>query len=346
MSRCLWLLLPFAASGCDPAKDDKPFQFLPPGDDAGPGSVRAPIFSNEMPALTPYPILPLRGTVPANELGNQYAQYVFIEGLGDPRVAYAIGGNFCLEVPLKPGQYHVSARAQDRFGQTSEITRFSVAYDPSAPRVPNLRNCEGQDDLWGCDPKREDCSNGKDDDCDGLVDGNDPSCGRPCGYDALEPVEGDVTEVESGYYDNLKLCSELDSYAFSVRFDQGATFVAQAFTPERSLRATLRGEDGRALWQNPADGSDVLLHFLPSDVLGLEQALGKETHRFTMELTEAGDGETSYAFALVVSEAGDNPLRDAGVGDFIPRDGGADSGAGGSADSGAHSDAGVDAAVK
>lgn len=304
-----------ASIGCQPSLDDEGFER--PADSSSSaqeedlGPVSKPIFSDEVPSLTPYPVIALRGTVPPNELGNQTASHVLFQGLETPLVGYAFGGNFCVEAMVEPGQYTVKAWAQDRRGELSEPTEISFAYDPSAPPDPTLRDCDGMNDLEGCipDPAGEYCGNALDDDCDGLIDDDDPDCGRPCGHDALEPEPGDVAYISPGVvYFDLQLCEaegEDDLFAFSLRHDESATLQHATTTPERELIVEILDSNGVLLYEAEPSPSGQLA-FTTHELLGSGLSPLAD-YRFIARVTELSELDATFEILLNVAPADDLP---------------------------------------
>ena len=159
-----------------------------------------------VPYRQPYSIVTVRGLATGRR--------VILEGGSNP-VASAIvpDGSFCVDMELPgPGTYNFSAYAQNDQGLLSDMPAdIEVVFDPSSPAIANAQTCDGSDPA-GCAMETEICDNGRDDDCNNLIDDNDPAC-TSCVDDALEPNNtSGAPRIEIDRYDNLRICPNDPDY--------------------------------------------------------------------------------------------------------------------------------------
>jgi hypothetical protein len=172
------------------------------------------------PAVQPYALLSLRGRAEGRRL--------YVEGTGNRR-SYGIqpDGTFCADVPLpSPSTYDLYVVVQARDGQLSERAGpFTVTYDPSAPPIDGATTCTGADPA-GCGMGFEICDNGRDDDCNNLIDAEDPLC-APCTEDLLEENDqvGSPRIAPDMVYEDLQICPS-DPDWFGVYAEAGQTIDA------------------------------------------------------------------------------------------------------------------------
>jgi hypothetical protein len=102
--------------------------------------------------------------------------------------------------------------AQNRQGTISESSAsISVTFDPSATSPEVVATCNGAD-PFGCSSENEICDNGRDDNCDGLRDEQDPQC-QACENDVFERND-DVSapRVEPIRHEGLVICPNDDDF--------------------------------------------------------------------------------------------------------------------------------------
>lgn len=182
--------------------------------------------------------------------GRAEGRRIYVEGLGNRRV-YPIqpDGRFCLDIPLPtPGTHVLYLIAQSQDGQLSEPAGpFSVEFDSAAAVPVGAVTCTGANPN-GCASPFEICGNGVDDDCNALVDAQDPRC-APCQDDILEPNDeaGSPRLAPNQVYPDLKLCAGNEDW-FGVYLDVGQRLEAQIrFThAEGDLDLSLTGPDPSA----------------------------------------------------------------------------------------------------
>lgn len=191
----------------------------------------------------PYPLATLRGAAAGRRV------IVEPSGGANPVAKAVLRGEFCVDVPLpEPGEYGFVIHTQDEDGQLSEPSApVYVTFDPAAPPVLGARTCSGADPA-GCANAVEICGNGRDDDCNGLVDDEDPAC-RACQDDVLEPNDDPgAPRIEPGRYEDLKICPLNQDY-YGVFARRGEIIDARiAFTHARgNLDLHLLGLDHRTI---------------------------------------------------------------------------------------------------
>jgi len=140
-------------------------------------------------------------------------------GPGDPVVEPVLpSGGFCIDAPLLangPTTLFVYALKD---GIISPPAMVTVTQDASAA-IPQSPMCQGMEQAT-CTPEApssSDCSDGKDNDCNGLVDECDPGCNM-CQDDALGPNSTPffVPEIAVGGY-SLQICPcAPDWFSFTV----------------------------------------------------------------------------------------------------------------------------------
>lgn len=175
------------------------------------------------PPVTPYEIVTFRGTAEGRRV------FVTANGINPESSTLGSGGAFCIDVRItNPGTYLFDVQA---YGQDNQIgaplpEKIQVTYDPSAPEIGNdLMTCGGVHPR-GCTGQIEICDDGRDNDCNGLRDAEDPAC-NPCQDDNLEDNDNQAApSIQPGQYPGLNLCpADPDYYGIYVR--QGERVSAQ-----------------------------------------------------------------------------------------------------------------------
>ncbi len=185
--------------------------------DAGVADPPPPPMVDPLPSAQPYPVLSVRGRA-------RDGRRIYVEGAGNRR-SYGVqpDGTFCADVPLAaPSQFELFFLSQARDGQLSEPSGpITVVYDPRAPGRPDAVTCTGADPA-GCASAFEICGNGIDDNCNGLIDEQDPQC-APCQDDVLEPNDepGSPRIPANRTYEALMICpGNPDWYGVHARAGQ------------------------------------------------------------------------------------------------------------------------------
>lgn len=201
--------------------------------------------------LTPYDIATLRGTSDAKRV-------VIFGGPGGPIAQTVLpDGSFCVDVRLPgPGTYIFDMVGLGTSGLASDKSEIiQVVYDTNAAQIPDATTCNGSHPDM-CEAF-EICGNGRDDDCNNLVDENDPTC-AVCTDDALEPNdEPSAPQIDPGRLEDLTLCpSDLDYYG--VFANTGETISAQIFFQhaEGNLDLILYGVDGQTVLEQSLTQTD------------------------------------------------------------------------------------------
>ncbi len=198
---------------------DSSFSLEPDG-----GVVALPAPEVEAPSVRiPYSVVTVRGRASGRR--------VFIEGGRNPVKVdiLPLDGTFCADVPLYPSAEHrLLVYAQDASGRLSpQAGPFGVAQDPGAPRIVNAATCTGADPA-GCASAVEICGNNRDDDCNSLVDEQDPTC-RTCQDDLLEENDDvHAPRVDPGRYENLSVCPGDEDW-FGIYLRRNEVLSARVF---------------------------------------------------------------------------------------------------------------------
>lgn len=210
------------------------------------------------PARQPWRILTLHGRAPG-------ARRVIIEGAGNPVASPVLPDNtYCVDLELETADtYQVTVLAQGADGQLSEPAGpATVVFDPAAPGIPGLATCSGADPA-GCSTTIEICDNGRDDDCNNLVDARDPDCAT-CTDDPLEPNDDAAApRLDPGRIDGLTICPGNQDY-YGVFLRAGETMTARVFFVHANgnIDAELLGLDQRTVLMRAAslDDDETLTH--------------------------------------------------------------------------------------
>jgi len=175
-------------------------------------ALTAPSIDTSTPMRVPGSTVAIRGSTSG-------ARIVVKTSAGDPVEQAALPtGGFCIDVPLNangPTTLDVYALKDGLISPAAEIV---VTQDPGAPQ-PASPLCLGAEvpQVTPENPGSGDCSDGKDNDGNGLVDACDPGCNM-CVDDALGPNNSPffVPTVAPGSYD-LQICPcTADWFAFTV----------------------------------------------------------------------------------------------------------------------------------
>lgn len=212
----------FVATSCGGPTVDRP--------DGGPlFEVDAGVFVPDPPrwaardidTRTPYGVATLRGT--------SDARHVIISGLENPIHRRVLpDGTFCIDLNLGgPGSYVFTAIGLDGGEKSTESEPITIVFDPAAPMIPGATTCSG-DHPAACLNAVEICGNMRDDDCNSLIDEDDPTCAI-CTNDPLEPNDAPTApQVEPGRIEDLMLCpGDIDYYGIYVGASE--TVTAQIF---------------------------------------------------------------------------------------------------------------------
>ncbi len=223
--------------------------FLP---DAGSATPPATPVLDPLPDTIPYTVATLRGRAPD-------AKRVIVEGGANPSASSVLpDGTFCVDVPTpNPGSYMFQVFAQNDVGLLSNGSAMvTVAFDPSAPPITGAMTCGGADPA-GCAGSVEICGNGRDDDCNGLIDDRDPAC-VTCPDDALEPNDStSAPRITPGRYDNLQVCPNNPDY-YGVLLHDGETIIAHIYfsTAAGNLDLELLDTDGTTALERSTSVTD------------------------------------------------------------------------------------------
>jgi len=145
------------------------------------------------PFVIPYSVVSLKGTSPG-------ATDVLIEGAGNTTHKVLPGGVFCVDVSgLNPDLYTFSITGYDGRGYSAPLS-VQVEIDPNAPPpqpifTEEVETCLGRPPT-SCPNLIEICDNGINDNCNSLVDDEDPQC-VSC-YDDSFDVGGGAQQNDSG----------------------------------------------------------------------------------------------------------------------------------------------------
>lgn len=204
------------AAACSPSVDlpDGGFSLLP---DRMLQPPPGPPMVEPVPPVTPYQIVTFRGTSEGRRI------FVTANGLNPEAVIVGSGGGFCIDVRVEnPGTYLFDLQAYSQDNQLGDPLpqKISVTYDPSAPEIDGLLTCGGVHPR-GCTGQIEICDNNMDDDCNNLVDEQDPAC-NPCVDDAFEPNDDEGAPfIQPGQYRDLQICpGDPDYFGVFVRKDE------------------------------------------------------------------------------------------------------------------------------
>lgn len=234
-------------------------------------------------ATTPYGIATLRG--------RSDAKHVIISGVSNPIHNRVLpDGSFCADVRLEgPGTYVFEAiglEGGEKSGPSDELT---IVFDPSSPDLPRATTCSG-DHPAACIGAVEICGNNRDDDCNSLIDEDDPTCAI-CTDDPLEPNdEPSAPQIDPGRIPGLVLCpGDVDYYG--IYAEGGETIVAQAFFShaEGNIDLVLYGiNKTKAVAQSITGTDDELLTHTAttSGVFALEvSAGGNVSNTYVLDVT-------------------------------------------------------------
>lgn len=179
------------------------------------------------PTVIPYDVVSLKGSVPG-------ASELHVEGVGNPLVVPVYSdGSFCVDVDgLTQGSYSIVLYGQSSAGYSPETTVL-VDVDSEAPQptpvvTDDVLTCGGRH-PFSCDGVPEICNNGTSDDCDSLVDNEDPECsscvddaydqgGAIQANDAFDTAPG----IAQSFQDNLQVCPRDEDY-YKIAVSPGQT---------------------------------------------------------------------------------------------------------------------------
>jgi len=170
------------------------------------------------PSLDPVPTSTPNGTL-AIRGNTQGARIVVKGGPGDPVVRPVLpNGAFCADAPLADtGETSLLVFAL-KDGDISPGTRINVTKDAAAP-IPSMALCLGQEqpDCVAEDTASSNCTDGKDNNCNGYTDECETGC-NGCTEDAFGPNWSPffVPMINAGTY-KFQICPcHSDWFAFGV----------------------------------------------------------------------------------------------------------------------------------
>jgi hypothetical protein len=225
----------FGACTADRPGDNKP--------DAGVAeTLEPPSIDSSTPMTTPYDTAAIRGQTNGSR--------IVVKGTnGDPVVQAVLpGGGFCVDAPIDatgPTLLNVFALKD---GLLSAATTITVTKDPGAP-IPASPMCAGQENpvCVAEDTASANCTNGKDDNCNGYTDMCDTTC-NGCMEDALGPNWAPffVPQVPAGTY-MMSICPCRDDwFAFDVKANEvihvKATFTTTVIDLDMKLQKAADAE--------------------------------------------------------------------------------------------------------
>ncbi|MBA3397669.1 MAG: PPC domain-containing protein [Deltaproteobacteria bacterium] len=212
-------------------------------DDAGTGTTTL-----DPPAIVETPLTTPRGTVAVRGTTDG-ARVVVKGGPGDPVVAPVLPtGGFCIDAPLEatgPTSFTVYALKN---GLVSPSTEITVTKDSAAP-IPSMPQCLGMEQpvCVAEDTASNNCTNDKDDNCNGYTDECEPTC-NGCVDDGFGPnwVPFFVPMIADGTYP-LQICPCRDDW-FAFNLVQGrslrvrVTFTSTALDLDIKLQTPAAAE--------------------------------------------------------------------------------------------------------
>jgi hypothetical protein len=238
--RALAIAMALAACSAERPDVDKPDAMPATGD-----TLDMPAIDPGVPMRTPNGTIAIRGS-------TNGARVVVKGGTGDPIVQAALPtGGFCIDVPLASGSQDLYVYAL-KDGLISAPVQLTVTEDASAP-IPNDAHCLGMEQpvCVSESASQADCSDGKDNDCNGLVDMCDPGCNM-CVDDALGPNNSPflVPMISAGTY-QLQICPcTADWFAFGVQAGEiihvKATFNTSVMDLDMMLQTPAAAENNSA----------------------------------------------------------------------------------------------------
>lgn len=251
-----------AVIACDPTVElpDAGFTLLR---DAGLAPPPAAPQVTPPPPNTPYDLLTLRG--------NAQGRRVIISGtwtdanneahsLNPEAVTLGVGGQFCADLRLPEEavySFQVQAYGADNQVGAPLAAPIRVRYDQAAPALPDERTCAGVL-TQGCAGTVEICGDDRDNDCNGLVDEEDPHCAT-CIDDVLEPNNDvDAPRIQPGTYGDLQICAGNQDY-YPIYLRAGERLDAQILFQhtEGNLDLELLGIDKSTVLTGSTSNEDV-----------------------------------------------------------------------------------------
>ncbi|MEQ8273624.1 MAG: PPC domain-containing protein [Deltaproteobacteria bacterium] len=231
---------------------------------------------------TPYGIATLRG--------RSDARHVIIEGLDNPVHRRVLpDGTFCIDLDLGgPGSYVFTAIGLDGGERSGASDPITIEFDPNAPDLPQATTCSG-DHPAACLNAVEICGNMRDDDCNSLIDEEDPTCAI-CTNDPFEPNDDpSAPQVEPGTITDLQLCPDDVDY-YGVFADENQTITARIlfFHSEGNLDLILYGPNRtKVIAQSLSDtNNETITHTATqADVYSIEVSAERNvSNSYTLEL--------------------------------------------------------------
>ena len=257
--------------------------------DAPPSFPPAPPVIESFETPVPWPVATIRGRA-------EGSRRIIVEGFGNPLAAAVLpDSTFCVDLEMpSPGTYAFLFFSQSDAGLLSNRSATAmVEFDPAATPIAGLTTCSGGDPA-GCSGSTEICDNGRDDDCNGFVDGRDPACST-CTDDLLEPNDdANAPRLDPGRVDGLKICPGNEDY-YGVFAREGDTIDVRIFFTHAAgdLDASLLDLDRSTtiVRSNTLDDDEVLTHVAAAEgqhVVRVFSASGDEnTYAIDVRVTPA-----------------------------------------------------------
>lgn len=204
----------------------------------------APTIDTSTPTVTPNGTVAIRGTTTGSRI-------VVKGATGDPVVKPVLPtGGFCVDVPLVDGAPTMLSAYALKDGVISPPAALTITKDAGAP-IPSMPICAGTEEpvCVAEDTASGNCTNDKDDNCNGYTDECETSC-NGCTDDGFGPNWSPffVPMIPDGTY-QLSICPCRDDwFAFSVTSGQiihvKATFNSTALDLDMRLQTPKNAEDG------------------------------------------------------------------------------------------------------
>jgi len=252
--------------------------------------LQAPTIDTTTPTATPNGTVAIRGT-------TEGARVVISGGPGDPVVKSALPtGGYCIDAPLQAsGPTTLTAYAL-KDGKISPPTTVTITKDAGAAIPPNAV-CAGTEEPV-CDVEdssHANCTNNKDDDCDGYSDACDTGC-NGCADDGFGPNWSPffVPMVMPGTY-TLAICPcRADWFAFYVTQGQvvhaKVSFNASAIDLDMTLQTPKNAEANNNMYV-----ASSLLTSSPEEINWTANATGTYYLRI---FSYKDDGAASYTLTV------------------------------------------------
>lgn len=242
---------------------------------------------NAPPTSTPYGVVSIRGRAAG-------ATRLVVTGGPNPQAGDVMqDGSFCVDVPVAtPSENNLIISVQCGNGRSSDKTSsLMVSSDIGIPASP-FTLCDGSSPTMAKCGMVEDCTNGKDDNCNGMIDAADPACSG-CRPDALSSMTAGGPVILPGKYEGLQLCPGKSAF-FAVEAKRNQTI--------KGTLTHMRAKGLLDIFLVDTDGKTTLKsNMLTVDTKSVTESISGDGGKYYLQVTGRNNASNTYTLDISVT---------------------------------------------